>query len=179
MNRIKTSNLALIAMFSAMVVVFSQIVIVIPLTPIPLNLATAAVMLSGLFLKGYNGAISMVVYVLLGAIGLPVFSSFSGGIGVVLGPTGGYIMGYILMSLTIGLIIKKKDNFAFSLVSMVVGTVICYIAGSIWFMILTKSNLVSTLMLCVVPFVFGDIFKIAVCGLIYKKMSVFLRSRKV
>ncbi len=172
MKQNKTKDLALIALFAALTAICSQISVPLPFTPVPINLATAAVMLSGLLLKGFKGAFSQLVYIVLGAIGLPVFSAFSGGLGWLLGPTGGYIFGYFFMALLVGLIVNNNDTKPVVVVAMVVGTLVCYTLGSIWFMYLTQNNLASTLMLCVVPFLMGDIVKIFVCFLVYIKLRV-------
>ncbi len=178
MKQNKTKDLVLIALFAALTAICSQISVPLPFTPVPINLATAAVMLSGLMLKGLKGAFSQLVFIVLGAIGLPVFSAFSGGLGWLLGPTGGYIFGYFFMALSIGLILSKKDTKPIIIVAMVVGTLVCYILGSIWFMYLTQNNLASTLMLCVVPFLIGDIVKIIVCFLIYLKLRVYVKNNQ-
>ena len=87
--------MTLTALLAAVTAACSWISVPLPFTPVPINLATLAVFLAGGLLGAKYGSISIITYVLLGAIGVPVFNSFTGGIGIITGPTGGYIIGYI------------------------------------------------------------------------------------
>jgi biotin transport system substrate-specific component len=98
----------LCALFAALTAICSQIMIPLPFTPVPINLAYLAVLVCGGALGPKKGAIAMTVYVLLGAIGVPVFHGLTGGLGVLAGPTGGYIIGYIPMALVMGLLAKRS-----------------------------------------------------------------------
>ena len=105
MNRLeKTRSLILCALFAALTAVLSQIAI--PIQPVPVNLATFSVFVAGGVLGAKRGAISQAAYVLLGVIGLPVFASFSGGMGILLGPTGGYIVGYVAAAWLVGALVR-------------------------------------------------------------------------
>ena len=147
--------MAFIALFSAIICIlapFSFNVGVIPIT-----LGTFAVYLAGALLGSKKGVIAVAVYILLGAVGLPVFSGFNGGFGVLLGMTGGYIIGYIPMALLTGLFAEKRKKLL--PVGMVLGTLACYVFGTAWFVISTGSALVPALELCVLPFLIGDAIK--------------------
>lgn len=102
----KTTYMALCGLFAALTAVCSYISIPLGFTPVPVNLATLAVFLAGGLLGKKYGTVALSVYVLLGAVGLPVFSEFRGGLGVIAGPTGGYIIGYIAAAFLVGLIIE-------------------------------------------------------------------------
>lgn len=154
--------LTLSALFAALTAIFSQLVINIG--PIPINFATLSVFLAGGFLGAKYGTISQIVYVLLGIIGLPVFTNFQGGYGVIFGKTGGYIFGYILATFIVGLIADKikKHKVIFLSVSMIIGMVAIYTLGTAWFMVVTKASLWQSLVWCVFPFIIGDLIKIAI-----------------
>ena len=103
----KTTMLILCGIFAAVTAICSLITIPLGFTPVPINLGTLAVFLTGGVLGKKYGTLSMTVYVLLGAAGVPVFSGFRGGLGVLAGPTGGYIIGYIAAVLVIGLLADR------------------------------------------------------------------------
>ena len=155
-----TRNLVLAALLTALTTVCSQIQI--PLPMVPINLALFAVHLAGALLGAKWGALSMTAYALLGVVGAPVFSGFSSGPAVLFGKTGGYILGYILCALLVGLISRRIGYTARGLViAMVAGVAACYVFGTIWFMVITEMNLQMSLTYCVLPFLPGDAVKIA------------------
>lgn len=166
----KTLYLVLCGLFAALTAICSFINIPLGFTPIPVNLGTLAVFLTGGILGKKYGTISMTVYVLLGAVGVPVFSGFRGGLGVLAGPTGGYIIGYVAAAFVIGLLIDKLPNW----LSMLIGLTICYILGTAWFMISTGTALWASLVSCVFPFLIGDALKIFVAALLVKKLRPML-----
>jgi len=157
----KTKQLTLCSLFATLTAILSQISIPLPFTPVPINLATLSVLLAGAILGKKGGAISQIVYALLGAVGLPVYANFLSGIGILIGPTGGYIIGYIIAAFVVGIIVEKSEkNLKTYLLSMCLGIIACYILGTAWFMYVTNNNLISALTLCVLPFIPGDIIKI-------------------
>ena len=166
MNRLnKTRDLILCALFAALTAVLSQIAI--PIQPVPVNLATFSVFMAGAVLGAKRAAASQAVYVLLGAVGLPVFSSFSGGVGILFGPTGGYIFGYIAAAWLVGLLAARcKGKLYWFALSMVGGLALCYLLGTAWFMVVTHTGLAQSLLLCVAPFLPGDAAKIVVAALL-------------
>ena len=155
----KTVRMAEIALMSAVLCVISPFTIPVPASPVPLSLALFAVYLAAVLLGAKKGALSVLVYLLLGMVGLPVFSGFSGGIGVLLGPTGGYIIGYVLCALVIGLLAERGVHTVFA---MTAGTLVCYCFGTIWFLIIMKGTytLIQALLICVVPYLIFDMIKI-------------------
>ena len=155
-----TRNLVLAALLTALTTVCSQIQI--PLPMVPINLALFAVHLAGALLGAKWGALSMTAYALLGVVGAPVFAGFSSGPAVLFGKTGGYILGYILCALLVGLISRRIGYTARGLViAMVAGVAACYVFGTIWFMVITGMSLQLSLTYCVLPFLPGDAVKIA------------------
>lgn len=195
----KTLQMVQTALFSGILCVLSPIALPVPGSPVPLSLATFAVYLTGMILGAKKGVLSVLVYLLLGVVGLPVFSGFSGGIGVLLGPTGGYLLGYIPCVLIIGLladykiyrkeklktdlIIKNKNSFKMALccgAGMSVGTVFCYLVGTAWFMCVMDGSysFVQALMVCVAPYMAFDVVKIVAAVAIGVPLQRLLRSRE-
>lgn len=169
--KLTTRDMTLIAMFAAVTAVLSQITIPLGFTPIPVNLATLSVLIAGGLLGSIKGAISQLVYLLIGAVGIPVFSGFRGGVGILVGPTGGYIIGYVIGAFVVGIIIEKCDRKIPTLVgAMVAGMIVLYATGTLWFMISTKNGLVASLTMCVVPFLIGDAFKIAAATFLVRRL---------
>lgn len=150
------------ALFAAIICIMAPFSLNVGL--IPISLGTFAIYLAGGFLGGKKGMAAVGVYILLGAIGLPVFTGFSGGFAKLLGVTGGYIIGFVPLVLITGIFAEK--NKALLPLGMVLGTLACYAFGTVWFMALTKSELVPALMSCVVPFLIGDAVKIAAASAI-------------
>ncbi|RPF49080.1 biotin transport system substrate-specific component [Hydrogenoanaerobacterium saccharovorans] len=172
-TKISIKKLTLCALFAALTAVMSQLLI--PIGPIPINLAMLSVFVAGGLLGSSAAALSQTVYVLMGAVGLPVFAMLTGGIGIVLGPTGGYIIGYIAAAWLIGLIVTKTSRTFFNLVlAMITGLVLCYTLGTAWFMVVTKNALIESLMMCVVPFLIGDALKIAAAAFLVKRLQRFV-----
>ncbi len=167
----KTKKMILYALFAALTAVCSMISIPLPFTPVPINLATLSVFLAGGLLGSKGGAVSQLVYVLLGAIGLPVFAGFTGGFGHITGPTGGYIIGYVSAAWLTGFMVEKLgQGYYKNIISMTAGLAVCYLLGTVWFMYITSTGLIAALMLCVVPFLLGDALKIATGSILVKKL---------
>ncbi len=133
----------------------------IPIGPIPITLATFAIYLISALLGAARSAAAVAVYILLGAVGVPVFSGFIGGFNVVAGVTGGYIIGYLPCAFIIGLACSKfKRVFAIP-VSMLAGTFVLYAVGTAWYCIAAGVGIVPALSACVLPFIAFDGLKIA------------------
>ena len=159
----KTEKLVLYALFAALTAILSQIAIPLPFTPVPITLAMLSVLLSGALLGPIGGIMSQLIYILIGAVGLPVFSGFTGGLGILIGPTGGYLFGYLFCALVTGALVNKaSQKQLLLLVAMIAGILVCYFVGTIWFILVMKTTILNALLLCVVPFLLGDGIKIAV-----------------
>ena len=176
MKNSKTRNMVLVSLFAALIAICSWISIP---TAVPFTLQTMAVFLAVGLLGGKLGTLCVGVYILLGAVGLPVFAGFKGGLGALFGTTGGYIVGFLLTALLMWAMEKwtGKNKWAL-LLSMVLGLLVCYAFGTVWFRYVYLSSTgpvgwISVLSWCVIPFLIPDAIKIAVAFLLT------LRLRKV
>jgi len=143
----------------------------IPIGPVPIVLQNMFVLLSGLLLGSRWGLASIGVYILAGATGLPVFAGGLGGISRIVGPTGGYILGYLPGVFIIGLIAEKtEERILYDVIAMVFGSIIIYSCGLIWLKILTGMTLAKTLAVGMYPFLIGDALKIAAAAAIAKSL---------
>lgn len=160
------------ALFAALTAVLSQMAIPLPFTPVPINLATASVFLAGALLGAFWGPASQGIFLLLGVCGLPVFAKFASGIGTLLGPTGGFLWGYIAAAAVIGFILKGNCSSLFkNAAAMSVGMLVCYALGTLWFMIFTHKGLLPSLTACVFPFLLGDAIKIGLCAFLARRLA--------
>lgn len=177
----KTKALILTAFFAALTVIFSAISIPIPVSPVPFSLAIAAIFLAGALLPKAQAAVAQIVYLLLGIVGLPVFSKFSGGLGVLAGPTGGYLIGYPIMAFIIALIIEKtgKRNFIVYFVSMLCGLAACYAVGTLWLSLQAHLPFFAALSAGVIPFVIPDVVKAVLASLLAMALYKVLEKRNL
>lgn len=172
-------DLVYIAMFTALIAVCSQISI--PLGPVPFTLQTLAVYIAAAMLGWKRGTISVLVYILIGLVGVPVFAGFSGGFSSVVTPSFGYIIGFVLTALAVGLSSNLFGNKLVPLiVSMVIGLLLCYIVGTIWFMVVYNVtnqyiDLGLALSWCVVPFIIPDMAKIAVAAILVNRLDKIVK----
>lgn len=163
MTRNKTRTMTIIGLMTALTCILAPISIVIPISPVPISLATLAIYFSVYVLGMKRGTISCLIYLLIGFAGLPVFSSFTGGVGKLLGPTGGYMIGYVFMALIFGFFIDRwATKRVLHIVGMVLGTVVCYLLGTVWLSIQAQISFYAALGTGVLPFIPGDIVKIIV-----------------
>ena len=161
--------------FAAMISISSFIVV--PIGPVPVSASLLAVMLCSVILSPFESFCASLVYIIMGAVGLPVFSGGSGGIGVLFGYTGGYIWSYPLLSIVISLFsqFKRKRkiiNYVITFCGCLIGMIISYTLGTAQYMLVTGNNILSALFTCVLPFLFIDLIKsiIAVSiGIPFKK----------
>ena len=160
-KKVSVEKITSIGLFTALLCILSPFSL--PIGPVPISLCTFFVMLSGIVLGWKLGTSSVILYILLGGIGLPVFSSFSGGVGVLIGPTAGYIFGYIPLALCAGISSNKKLWSQVGL--LILGNIILYVIGTCWYMIVANQTIVRALVVCIVPFLFGDGVKI-ICAIV-------------
>ena len=174
MKKADTRRLVFCALFTALIAIFSQLQL--PIGPVPVSLATLGVMLCGLLLGWKYGALAVGAYILLGAVGVPVFAGFQGGAGRLLGPTGGYIVGYLFYALLSGLNIPRlQERFWGRCVLLLLGTAVCYGLGTAWFMHMSGRTFAESLSLCVIPFLPGDAAKIALASLLTPRLRKALK----
>lgn len=153
-----------IGVFAALTAVCAQISIPLPFTTVPLSMVILAVFLCGAILSPLDAFLAQAVYILVGAIGLPVYAQFTGGPGILFGMTGGYLFAYLAMAPVIALCARrfKKHLYPALLAGMAIALVICYTVGTVWFVIITKATFIAALSSCVVPFVIPDVIKIVI-----------------
>lgn len=157
----KNKNLIFSAIFTSMMIICAQISIPLPFTPVPINLTLIPVFVISVLMPLRYAVLSQLLYIFMGIIGLPVFANFSSGVWHVLGPTGGFILGFIEIVIIVYIFAQKsKGQYIGYILGMITGLLCCYLTGVFWFMFITHTGFVPALLMCVVPFVFGDILKI-------------------
>lgn len=179
--KMSTNDLVLCALCAAITCILAPLSV--PLAgEVPVSLATFAVLLSGILLGAKFGALSQLIYVLLGSVGVPVFAGWTGGIGITLGMTGGYIIGYIPMAFVAGLIYYRfgrnesgARKYAVMFAAMFLATAVLYILGTAWFMVQSKMTLAASLAACVIPFLPGDLIKIIAVMLVAPPIEAALK----
>lgn len=136
--------------------------IAIPIGPVPIVLQNLFVLLTGLLLGSRWGLISISIYLLAGAFGLPVFAGGTGGIGKFIGPTGGYLIGFAAAAYVIGLIAERgRGSVVIDVIAMLVGSLIIYGVGVPWLKVVTSMSMTKALSVGMLPFLIGDALKIA------------------
>lgn len=169
---LRTTNtyaMAVTALMTAVTCILAPLSI--PIGPVPISLTNFAIYLSLYLLDWKKGTISYILYLLLGLVGLPVFSGFTGGIGKLAGPTGGYIIGFIPMAIIAGIVIDKyTEKWLLCLLAMIVGTIVCYALGTAWLAYEAKMDMMAALWAGVIPFIPGDLVKMALAILIAPKI---------
>lgn len=162
------------AMFAAIIAVCS--IIAIPLGKVPFTLQTFAVCLAASLLGWKRGTLSVLVYILVGAVGVPVFGGMQGGFSVITGSTGGYIVGFIFTALIVGFVSDKFNKKLVALIpAMLIGIAVCYAFGTPWFMFVTNMDLVTSLGYCVIPFIIPDVIKVIVASVIVNRLDQVIK----
>lgn len=168
MNQSKLSiqDLCVIGLCTAVIAIMAQISIPMPMG-VPMTMQTFAITLTAIILGGKKGAIASLVYVLLGAIGLPVFAGFSGGYQHLVGPTGGFLISFPLMAYVIGYAAEKRQNSkAIFVVGVTLGTLLNYVVGVLMFCLITHSGVMTGITACVLPFIPTAIIKAVVAAVV-------------
>ncbi len=148
----------------------------IPIGPVPIVLSTLFVLLSGLLLGSRWGMASMVLYLFVGAIGMPVFSGGRGGLAHFFGPTGGYLLGYVLASWVTGFIAERSRSiFILEIFSVIMGELAIYSLGLPWLKMVTHMTWSKTLMVGMIPFLVGDAVKAAVALILARAVRPILK----
>lgn len=161
----------LAALFTAVTAVAAVISVPLPFTPVPVTLASMAAILAGTVLGPKYGTLSQAAYLLLGTAGLPVFHNFTGGAGILMGPTGGFLAGYLLMALVAGTAAKDTQKISSLIAAGATGTLACYVTGTAWFIITTGTGFGAALVSCILPFIAGDILKIIAAAFMARRLK--------
>lgn len=165
----KTKFITRTALFAAVIALLSPFAI--PLGPVPITLSLFAVLLSAVVLDWKQAAAAVAVYILLGVIGLPVFSGGKGGAAVLAGATGGYIWSYILCAVIASLVAGKTraqgaKQMLITAIGCACGVIVCYICGTLQFSVVAGRTFVEALSVCVIPFIIPDLIKCACAAIL-------------
>ncbi len=154
-------QLALIGLMAAVICVLGPFALQIPVSPVPISLGTLAIYFVISVLGMKLGTISVLIYILLGLVGVPVFAGFTAGPGKLFGPTGGYIIGFILLALISGFFVDRfGKRIPLYLLGMILGTAACYLLGTLWLAFQLDKTFLQALSLGVIPYIPGDIVKL-------------------
>jgi len=164
-------KMAIIALMTAVLCILAPISIPVFISPVPISLGVLAIYLTAYVLSPLDATISVIIFILLGTFGLPVFSGYSGGLSKLVGPTGGYIIGFLFTVYISSLFIHMKKGIIFDVIGMITGLAICYILGTIWFSYQQGKGFIASLLLCVVPFLIGDAIKIIVAVILGTQLN--------
>jgi bioY protein len=181
MKYLDIRNMALIAVMTALMCIFGPMSI--PIGAVPISLTPLLVYLSAYVLGMKSGTVAYLVYLLIGFVGVPVMSGYSGGPAKILGPTGGYLLAFILMALMTGFAVDHfYKNVPLQAVVMLLALVLCYAAGTAWFVGQTKMAWGKALTVCVFPFIPLDCVKLFLAILVGRpvreRLHVFLQDRR-
>lgn len=172
-KKLRTIDIVYVGLFAALIAVCAWISI--PMT-VSFTLQTCAVCLTAGLLGWKRGTLTVIIYILLGMVGLPVFTGFKSGIAAVTGPTGGYIVGFIFTALIVGLAADRIGKKLWvNVIFMAVGIFVCYLFGTVWFMIAYNVTFASALATCVIPFLIPDVVKIAVAAVLVNRLKKFVK----
>ena len=160
-----TKMITMTAMFVALITILAQISI--PIGPVPVNFAHIGIFVGAALLGPKLGTASIGIYLVIGMMGIPVFSGFSGGFGIVAGPTGGFLIGYLFCAWITATLIKLTRTY---LVPMTVGLFVNYLVGIPWLMFITAMDFHTALAISVFPFLLGDGIKILMSSMLVKRL---------
>ena len=156
----KIKQMTLIGLMTAVLCILAPIAIPLPISPVPVSLGNMAVCFVVAVLGFKRGTLSVLLYLLLGLAGIPVFSGFTGGIGKLLGPTGGYLIGYLLLALLLGFFVEHFHNRLFTnLCGTLAGMILLYLFGTLWLAFQLDLDFLSALITGVIPYIPLDIIK--------------------
>lgn len=160
----KAQTLTFIALSTAITCIIGPLSI--PIGPVPISLTILAIFISVYAIGLKRGMVSLLLYMLIGFVGIPVFSNFKGGFNVLIGPTGGYIVGFVFVVLCAGFTIEHYENKVYMhVIGMSVGTLLCYALGTAWLAYQGHMTFWEALLAGVIPFVWADALKIAIAAI--------------
>lgn len=174
----RTIDLVYIAFGAVLIAICSWISIP---TAVPFTMQTFAIFFVLSAFGGKRGTVAIILYILLGVVGIPVFSQFTAGIGILLGSTGGYIVGFIFMGLIYWLLVCLFGKKLWvEVLAMVIGLAVCYAFGTVWFMIVYAGSngpvgLAMVLSWCVIPFIIPDLIKLGLALTLARRLSPVLK----
>ena len=158
-----TVRMTQIALMTAIICVISPWVIVLPFSPVPISFSLLGVLLAAYLLESGDGMICCGLYLLLGCMGLPIFAGGIGGPARLFGPTGGYLVGYLVAAKVTGYVVNRfKGNRLIHLMGMLLGVCGCYVLGTLWLCLSTDVGILEGLMMGVVPYLPADGVKVVI-----------------
>ena len=166
MKKQNTLSLTQTALMTALIAVSAQLAL--PFFTVPLTLQTFAVCLAGFLLGAYRGLISVLLYLALGAVGIPVFAGFQGSLGILLGPTGGFLIGFLPLAFFCGISAK---NTLFATIFSITGVILCHILGMICFAFQSGNGILASFLFSSAPYLLKDILSCFLANLLSKRLS--------
>lgn len=175
-NTSKVYTLTKLAMSVAILCILGPIIIPLPFSPVPISVTQIAIYIS-IYILGYKLATySVIIYILMGLVGLPIFSGYSGGLHKLAGPTGGYIIGFIFLSFVTGIFIDNySDNICLTIIGYIIGNLICYIIGTIWLSYNNNILFKSAILIGICPYIIADILKVIISIMLGNKLRKLLQ----
>jgi len=166
-GRITAITITRVALATAVLCILGPISFTLPISPVPISLGILGVFFA-VYVNGWLwGTVSCILYLLLGFVGVPVFSAYTGGVTKLFGPTGGYMIGYIFLALIAGFLISKFENkIPLHVLGMILGTLVCYALGTAWLAFSTQMGFTAALMAGVIPFIPADALKMVIAILV-------------
>ena len=178
MNHSKNSftiyDMCTIAIFTAIISVLAQIAIPMP-SGVPFTLQTFAITLTAVVLGAKKGAVAVLIYLLIGAVGVPVFTNFRGGLQAFVGPTGGFLLSFPVMTFLIGFGAEKREIKWFYPLMLILGTIVNYIVGIILYCFVMSSTVSTAFFACVLPFIPSTIITSILASMLGLKIKKRLR----
>lgn len=168
-------QIAEIGVMTAVICVLAPFSIPLPFSPVPISLTMLAIYFSCYALGMTKAAIAYLVYLLLGLVGVPVFSGFTAGPGKLFGPTGGYLIAFLATAIISGFFIDKFEKWYFDVVGMVLGITVAYVVGSIWLSMQAGMTISAAFMAGCIPFIPADIAKIVLAALVGPQLRKALK----
>ncbi|AZR74668.1 hypothetical protein BBF96_15585 [Anoxybacter fermentans] len=167
----KTKQIILTGLFAALTAVGAMITIPLPFSPVPITLQILFTLLAGIILGSRYGALSQLIYLFLGGIGLPVFAGGSGGFQALVGPTAGYLWGFVLAAFVVGLIAEHRSSLKTDIFAMLIGIILIYLPGMMGLHWIAGLSFSKAFALGVLPFIPGDLTKVLLAALIKRQLS--------
>ena len=168
-KHMSTAQMTVTALMTAITCILAPMALPIPISPVPISLTNLVIFFMAYILGMKLSVASYVLYLLLGTVGLPVFSGFSGGLGKLIGPTGGYLAGFLFLIVIAGIFMDKASGryrILFILAGMILGSVITYLFGTAWLTFQMNLTFVQGLFTGVIPYLPGDALKIVLAILV-------------
>ena len=171
---LKVRDITITAIFTALTAILAQISIPLPFSPVPITFQVMAVYISAIILGSRLGTLSQIIYILVGAIGIPIFVNFQGGLNVVFGPSGGYLISYPIVAFIVGKISDKSLSYIQSAAVLIASLLLCYGMGVIQLSFITNITIKKALVIGVLPFIPLDVIKITLAYLLGNRVRMAL-----